>query len=302
MEAFRQFVAGIDGGGTKTIVLCHDLQGNFLAEKKFGPFNMNSIGEEGFSDLMEEICAFLQSIGKCCFLCIGAAGISNLQMQSIIEHTLEKFQINAWKLAGDHETGLWGAFEGKAGISVVAGTGSFCFGKNETGETVRAGGWGHLIGDEGSGYAIGRDAFREIARYMDGRTGKTSLAEAVEIGLQLDSRQKMTAYIYGNDKSSVAAVSRIVEKEAAKGDMTANAILRNNAFELAELVETVGKRLEMERGEVALMGGLLEHDTLYRAMVADAIQEKCPGFACVKPKQDSAVGAVMMAEALCRSC
>ena len=121
METKIQFIAGIDGGGTKTTVICQNLNGEILAEKRFGPFNINSIGEESFIALMSQICEFLNSIGECIVLYIGAAGVSNSQMQSLIELAMMKAGIEHWNLVGDHEIALWGALEGKPGMSLIAG-------------------------------------------------------------------------------------------------------------------------------------------------------------------------------------
>lgn len=85
-----KIVAGIDGGGTKTKVICQDLQGQTIAEEKFGAFNLNSIGEEGFTALMKQICEFLQNKGECVSLCIGAAGVSNPQMRGLVEQAMNQ--------------------------------------------------------------------------------------------------------------------------------------------------------------------------------------------------------------------
>ena len=107
-----KIVAGIDGGGTKTKVICQDLQGQTIAEEKFGAFNLNSIGEEGFTALMKQICEFLQNKGECVSLCIGAAGVSNPQMRGLVEQAMNQAGIEKWELVGDHEIALWGALEG----------------------------------------------------------------------------------------------------------------------------------------------------------------------------------------------
>ena len=295
METNIQFIAGIDGGGTKTTVICHDLNGKILAEKKFGPFNLNSIGEENFTALMSQICEFLNNIGECKVLYIGAAGISNSRLKELIEFAMVKAGINHWQLVGDHEIALWGALEGKEGISIVAGTGSVCVGRNREGETLRVGGWGHLLADEGSGYAIGRDALKAITRYWDGCAEETSLVNAVAENLQISSSQELVTYVYGNDKSSVALISRIVEKEAINGDRVANNILIENAKQLAELVKVLAKRLNIDCAEIAMLGGLVENDTFFRKILVETIEKYCPGFVCVKPRQNAAMGAVMMA-------
>ena len=136
-----KIVAGIDGGGTKTKVICQDLQGQTIAEEKFGAFNLNSIGEEGFTALMKQICEFLQNKGECVSLCIGAAGVSNPQMRGLVEQAMNQAGIEKWELVGDHEIALWGALEGNPGVSLVAGTGSICCGRNAEGDSIRAGGW-----------------------------------------------------------------------------------------------------------------------------------------------------------------
>lgn len=291
-----KFVAGIDGGGTKTSLVCRDLQGRTIAEQRFGAFNLNSIGERDFVELLKEIIRFLNSVGDCEALCIGAAGVSNDRMESLIEKSLKNTGIAKWKLVGDHEIALWGALEGRPGIAVVAGTGSICCGRNASGSRVRIGGWGHLLGDEGSGYAIGRDALKAVTHYWDGFGEKTSLVTAIEKELQLSERQEMIAYVYSNDKSSVAKVSRIVEAQAATGDSVALAVLKEQANQLSILAETVCRRLHMECGEVALLGGLLENDTIYRTYLVREIEKRCHGLVCVAPRQNAAAGAVMMAQ------
>ena len=293
-----KIVAGIDGGGTKTKVICRDLQGQTIAEEKFGAFNLNSIDEEGFAALLKQIFGFLQSKGECVSLCVGAAGVSNPRMRGLVEQAVTQAGIEKWELVGDHEIALWGALEGKPGISLVAGTGSICCGRNAEGDTLRAGGWGHLIGDEGSGYAIGRDVIKAATHLWDGYGAPTCLTELLADQLHLDDRQKIIAYVYKNDKSYVAQASRLAEQAAAGGDAVALQILQDNACQVSCQVAAVVNGLHMEQGEVALLGGLLENDTVYRKFVVAEIEKSCPGFICVAPRQNAAVGAVMMAQNL----
>ena len=179
-----------------------------------------------------------------------------------------RFRKNIWELVGGHEIALWGALEGKPGISLVAGTGSICCGRNAEGDTLRAGGWGHLIGDEGSGYAIGRDVIKAVSHLWDGYGAPTCLAEL------------------------------LAEQAAAGGDAVALQILQDNACQVSCQVAAVVNGFHMEQGEVALLGGLLENDTVYRKFVVEEIEKSCPGFRCVAPRQNAAVGAVMMAQNL----
>lgn len=127
------FIAGVDGGGTKTKVVCASPEGKVLDTAVFGPFNMNSIGAERFSALLQELCAYLNGLGDCRALCIGSAGISNKEMTRIVETEMTRGGIENWKLVGDQVIALNGALSGEAGIALIAGTGSICFGKNGAG-------------------------------------------------------------------------------------------------------------------------------------------------------------------------
>ena len=184
------FIAGVDGGGTKTKVVCAAPEGRVLDTAIFGPFNLNSIGPERFSALLEQLCAYLNGLGRCRALCIGSAGISNGEMTRLVEEAMRRGGIENWKLVGDQVIALNGALSGEAGIALIAGTGSICFGKNEAGEYARSGGWGHLIGDEGSGYALGRDALAAVARAWDGWGEETLLTRLLAQKLELDDQKK----------------------------------------------------------------------------------------------------------------
>lgn len=91
-----KMIAGIDGGGTKTRVLCCDLQGKQMAAREYGPFNLNSIGEEAFRKLMMDITSFLNAEGDCTALCIGAAGVSNPRMGELIAQAMKTADITRW--------------------------------------------------------------------------------------------------------------------------------------------------------------------------------------------------------------
>lgn len=293
-----KFVAGIDGGGTKTKVVCWNLSGERLCEESFGPFNLNSIGKEAFASLLEEITNFLQNQGACAALCIGAAGCSSPLMQEQVSAAMVSAGIARWKLVGDHEIALWGALEGRPGFALIAGTGSICLGCGRDGKMVRAGGWGHLIGDEGSGYAIGRDALTAVAHRMDGWDEPTDLVRRVREELHLSTRQEIVSYVYGGDKSGIAAVALLVEQAAADGDLVAIKILENNAAALEQLVKVVSGRLQMPQGELALLGGLLEHDTGLRRCFIARLGRQLPNIICTGASKTPHEGAALMALAM----
>lgn len=288
-----RFAAGVDGGGTRTTVECRTMEGAALCREVFGPFNLNSVGEERFTALLEEIAAFLGKTGECAALCIGAAGVSNPRVRELTARVMDG--LCPWRLAGDHEIALHGAHSGGPGLALIAGTGSICCGKNDRGELVRTGGWGHLIDDGGSGYALGRDLLSAVVRQWDGRGEETALTRLLLARLEIETPQELVAYVYGGDKSRVASLAPLVGQAAAQGDRTALDIYARNGAELGELVLAAAKRLGMETGEVALLGGLLTRDGRLREALAAWLAERAPGLRCIEPRQDAAAGAAMLA-------
>ena len=279
-----RFIAGIDGGGTKTKVVVASPEGEHLLTQVFGPFNLNSIGAERFAALLDEICAWLNGQGQCLALCIGSAGISNQEMTRLVSEGMQRGGITNWKLVGDQVIALTGALEGRPGIALIAG------------QFARSGGWGHLIGDEGSGYALGRDALAAVARAWDGWGEKTLLSELLATELGLDDQKKIISYTYGGDKSRIAALSRLVEQAAAQDDHVAQEIICANAVQMTRLVGAVAKQLKLESPEVAMLGGLLENETMLRAQFRAEMAKQHPEMTCVAPHRDAAAGAVMLAK------
>lgn len=293
-----KLIAGIDGGGTKTTLLWKYVDDEIINQKQFGPFNLNSIGEKAFSALMNEIASYLQQQGECIALCIGAAGISNPLMKQIISSSLENNQIHNWKLVGDHEIALEGAFNGKEGMILIAGTGSICFGKKSDGSIERSGGWGHILGDEGSGYGLGRDALSAVARMLDGYGKETCLFSYISDFFGLKDRASIISYVYSNDKSAVASISPLVEKAAKMGDEVALSIISENARKLSLIVKSVGYKLGGGSLEISFHGGLIANDTMLRSSLIAYLSDISPNIHVISPKNDAAHGALSIASGM----
>lgn len=288
------FIAGIDGGGTHTRIEIRDMENRFVRRAEFGPFNLNSIGETAFRNLLRQVWTDCGGMEACASLCVGAAGISNPRVRQILEEELNQAGFRGtWKLCGDQEIALRGAMDG-AGIALIAGTGSICFGKNSAGETARSGGYGHLIDDGGSGYALGRDVLSLAVRTVDGRNSSTGVLNAVYQQLQADRPEQIVSFVYspGTDKSAIAKFSWIALEQAETGDPGAQEILARNAGELAQLVLAVQRKLRLEGCRIALLGGLLTGENLYRRTVCGALN---PLGTVLAPEHDALWGAAQMA-------
>jgi N-acetylglucosamine kinase-like BadF-type ATPase len=304
------YIIGIDGGGTKTTAVLCALDGAILAEAQGAPSNFQIIGIERTShtilDLVETCC---HSVG-CSISQIGAvvAGLAGAgrssDQQSMRDGIMDladtrNLTINNLIIESDARIALEGAFGGKPGIIVIAGTGSIVFGKNEHGKIYRAGGWGRLIGDEGSGYAIGQQAFRAIARSLDDRSAKTKLTQLFEEKFGLNTQEAIIHSLY-KENFDIASVMPTVIHAASKGDKATKKFLDNAALDLVELIEITLKNMNRNiknpsKRPLALMGGLLANEQYYSRKVLSFIRKKMLPVSIRQAESSPVVGAAVMA-------
>ena len=287
-------IAGIDGGGTHTRLELRDENNRLLRRLEFGPFNLNAIGEAAFRERLREVSAACGKMTDCTRLCVGGAGISNPEVGRILAEELQNAGFaGKWKLCGDQEIALRGAMDGP-GIAVIAGTGSICFGKNAAGETARSGGYGHLIDDGGSGYALGRDVLSAAVRAVDGRSMDSAILNAVYGALGASDPAAIVFFVYRGttDKAAIARFASLALTLAEDGNETAGAILDRGAEELYQLTAAVQRRLGLETPTVALLGGLLSQDNPYRRRVEEKLSTLGP---VISPAHDALWGAAQMA-------
>jgi N-acetylglucosamine kinase-like BadF-type ATPase len=180
---------------------------------------------------------------------------------------------------------------------LISGTGSVAIGRNNLGETFRCGGWGYLIGDEGSGYAIGRDILAAVARAQDRRSPATCLTGQVFDTLGLFSMEGPIHFVYdpASDKARIASLAPLLIPALEQGDETAGAIADKAAGELTLLAATVIDRLSLEAGKIAFTGSILTRFTAIRQKVEAALALRYPKLSCIEPRQDAAMGAAAMA-------
>lgn len=286
-------IAGIDGGGTATRLELRDDRNQVLKRLAFGPFNIAAVGEDGVRAVIRDI-ACAVPMAQISRLCIGGAGASFAGLHDLLLAELGRYGFaGRLLLCADFDIALRGAMDGPGGV-LIAGTGSAAFGRNAAGERIRVGGWGHLIDDEGSGYAIGRDALAAAVRTADGRLHADRLQRAVYAFIGARDAQGVLDYVYysGRDKSAIAAAARTVLDCAEAGDEISMEILRQSAGELAKLAGALAARLGGERPRIALLGGLLANDTRYGAIVRELLAPVCD---TPEPLHDALWGAAQLA-------
>src|ERR1041384_2178791 len=174
------YLLGVDGGGTKTLALLGDLDGNGLARGMSGPSNYNAVGFEAACSALESAIQLARKEypGTISALCLGLAGAGRPDDIARFQNwASDKFPGTAVRVLSDAEVLLRAGSPSGPALVLICGTGSIVYGRTITGELIRAGGWGYLFGDEGSGYTIGIAALRAVMQSYDGRGPKTLLSQ-----------------------------------------------------------------------------------------------------------------------------
>ncbi|GIO14278.1 N-acetylmuramic acid/N-acetylglucosamine kinase [Cohnella xylanilytica] len=298
-----KYVAGLDGGGTKTAVAVADGAGRIVRTFESGAINYNGRDEESVRTSLREMMAAIADIcgglANCGHVCIGAAGVSNPTVAARLtaEVRASGFE-GGLTITGDQETALQGALDSPFGAVLIAGTGSICYGRNEAGETHRAGGGGHLLDDGGSGYAIGRDLLAAVLQASDGRIPPTAIAELVYRRLQADSVRQLIGFVYdpSTSKRDIAALAPLLSEACEAGDRAALAIAEASARALFALVVPVVGRLRLQDGSLALAGSVLRNNAHVRNGLLGLLAESYPKLRTVVAAPDAAsLGAVRIA-------
>ncbi len=297
----RRVVAGLDGGGTSTGLCCLDGQGGVISTAAFGPLNVNGTDREVLHNTLREAAAHLAEVEKqgntLVGMTIATAGISNPRCRDILHEGLGAAGYTGhFDVQGDHEAALRGAV-GPVGAVLIAGTGSICHGRNPAGHTARAGGWGYLLDDEGSGYALGRDILRAVLRAQDGRDAPTVLSDMVTAHLGVSSPGELVGKAYDKEqgKATIASLAPLLQQAWDQGDPAAQRIAAHAAEELAQLCAAVLNKLSLQTGTLALAGGVLLHTPALQQAVKRILRQSFPALQVIAPRRDAAWGAADLA-------
>lgn len=312
-QSTTRFWLGVDGGGTNCRAVVTDDNENVLGEGHAAAANLLRVGlEKAVGNVAKSVAeACRQSgieISQLTAACIGLAGVSqpdyHRQMLDALKAVLAIPQI---ALETDARVALAGATGNQPGIVIIAGTGSIACGINARGRFARAGGWGPIMGDEGSGNYIGRRALEAVMMSYDFRGEATSMTAPVLSHFGVSSPPELTTVIYdtsskekGEVQGKIAQLSRIAVNAAQEGDNVAQEILRDASEELAKTAIAVIEQLRMENDSfrVAYVGGVFEAGELILKPLREAINEIAPKAEIAPPMKPPALGAVMMAKAL----
>ena len=186
------------------------------------------------------------------------------------------------------------------GVVLIAGTGSIAYGRNEEGEEDRAGGWGYLIGDEGSAVWCGLEALRAISHAVDGRGAPTRMTALLLQQLGVGRFSDVLPQLYGrpHPAPAIGAATRALASAAAEGDAIANTILQRGANALARAATVVALALGLPAGPVYLAGGAFENLSLLQRLVQLDLLGLLPQATVEPVREEPAMGAARLASAL----
>ena len=295
------YYCGWDGGGSSTKTLALDPEGHTVAQAVFGPLNPNGASRETVEktvrDAVQWMAGLPGGLEGCLGLAAGMAGVSNRQAAQAVEDAVRACgYLGPFRLLGDHEIALAGAIESHGAI-LIAGTGAVCFGHGPEGSAFRTGGYGYLIDDGGSGYALGRDILTAVVRAFDGRGPKTCLTELVFQALNLPDIPSLITWLYSSatGKKEIGALAPLLLSALGQQDKAALAIADKAADDLAELAISSFRKTGMKDGELALFGSIFQYYPLIREGVTERLRRVLPGVSVIEPRHSAAQGAAMLA-------
>lgn len=307
----EQLVLGIDGGGTKTVAC---LAWRSPAEEPLvvgrgeaGPSNLQAVGfgrtAENLAEAVSRAFADAGAArGPVAAAVLALAGSDRHGSRHRLHRWAEQYRLAARvRVVHDALPVLAAGTPHGWGIALISGTGSLAFGRTGEGRSARAGGWGYLLGDEGSGYAIARAGLRAAAEAADGRAPSTQLLGAMLARLRLERPEQLIPAVYGmaSDPAAVAALAPVVTGSADQGDAVAQGILDRAAAELASLAAAVAEKLDLSHQAfpLALCGGTLLGSKRLQQRLRAAIRSLGLRAEPVANVPEPGLGAVKLAQA-----
>jgi len=295
-------VLGIDVGGTKTVCLLANEDGTILAEAREAGANLQGVGELALEKVLHTVMetALAGQRVMPSAICLGIAGVDRAEDHQVVQGIMDRIGYKATILiVNDALIALQAGIGDAPGIVIVSGTGSIAYGRNTRGDAARAGGWGYVLGDEGSGYWIGRLALRAAVRHADGRGGETSLTPRLLRHFGLTGAAELIHKVYHEElsPSAIGALARFVQEARDDGDLVAAGILDHAAEELVTAAAAVMKRLEMDHESFSfvLAGGMFHAVPWLCDQLKVLLPPLAPHSRTIRLEKDPALGAVQLA-------
>ena len=295
-------VLGLDAGGTKTVCLLADAEGVILSSARRGGANLQASGEleveKVLHDVMEDALAGTDIVPAA--ICLGIAGADRPNDGEMVRGIMRRIGSKARVLVvNDALVALEAGAPGQPGVVIISGTGSIAYGRNARGEAARSGGWGYVLGDEGSGYWIGRAALRAVLREADRRGPRTALTPMLLRHFSVSQAQGLIHEVYqGNLRpAAIGALATCVQQAFGEGDEVAVGILHGAARELEASALSVATRLDLagQSFPFILAGGIFRAVPWLEQELSRRLPASVPGSSARLLDREPAEGAVAFA-------
>lgn len=299
-----KLVMGVDGGATKTLAAVLDLEARSVHLGHGGPSNQDAVGVDAAGRaLLQAAQQATAGVGvgleriDCAVLAV--AGTST----EAISRQVHESAPESWIVVND-VVGAWATATGaQPGVGAISGTGSNVFGVGRDGRGWRAGGWGHVLGDEGSGYWLGVRSIASALHDRDGSGPATALTDAAERFFEVSDLEKLVALVYGDPplrKSEIASFAIETARLAGEGDPVAIGLYREGARELAGQIGAVIRETGLEgKFPVGLIGSAFKAGDVFVRPLSEAVRQLAPGAEVAVVQAAPVSGALMLALSAC---
>lgn len=299
------YVVGVDGGGTKTAAAVVDDQLRRLGDAITGPSNGRSVGVDtasaNIADAITQAVATAHlTLTDIAAICLTIAGFDTDLDVPVPQGAVRLLNYQGPVVMENDVVGAWaGATEASPGLVVIAGTGATALGMNEQGDLWRTDGWDYILGDAGSGYAIGRAGIHAAMKALDGRAAPTrlarELAQAYGVRDAPEMRHLVDSTRFG--KFEIARFAARVADAAAQGDGAAQAILTRAGYDLAENAIAIMRRLRVldVPFPVSSVGGVFKSGAWVVPPFQEAVLRAAPRANFRPPLHPPEIGAAILA-------
>lgn len=254
-----KYIIGVDGGGTKTEAVAYDFEGRDIYNITTGYGNLVMNKEVAVNNVIEAIDTCVKELKnhELMGIYLGLAGVEAGENREIISGAV-KNKFNTYiQVYNDAELALYALLKGEEGILTIAGTGSISLGISKQRKAV-SGGWGHLLGDEGSGYYIAINACKRMIYEDEFGIEKSMLTNTLLKQLSLQKIEDIKGIVYNSTKNEIASITPLIVKLAEQGEENALEILREAGTRIAQMTENVYRKLEFNgKVKVGLKGSVI---------------------------------------------
>ena len=301
MDKICKYLIGVDSGGSKCDVIITDTGMRRIAS---GTFKSEHLSEKGTSAFTESLLIGINNIlekhriiySEIAGICIGVAGARNNDVKTAISRLVSKsMNFRNVLTVGDTEAAIQGAFGDDDGIVLICGTGSILFGRINN-KIFRAGGWGKILGDYGSGYDLGRKAIMKLVRDFDLSAEETLFSVKIKKIHGIDKSAIINKIYHGH--FPLHSLAPLVIECAAMNDENCRDVVNTAVDELIYLIRVFFKTTRRRKKiKLALLGGIIENDNFLSGKLKSAIGKRFGNkIEIIKPEQKPAFGSALIAK------